>query len=220
MTNKLDPFGAHAGGLLKPDGTVFRGDGFFPPVQHITAHILPADAQGGGVLYHDFRQFIRVLRQADDRQQDAGAALLHADGLGIDVPGAGGEELLHGKGDIFAGHVVQVALKAGNVFPFSFTFSQEGADAVGLIKILFAHAVADGFHCHNRAAAETGDKVLQQGSAGGRAELTPDFPAVGGNALQDQRGGRGGNGQDAVGTMYMAAPPPRPGCPLRGNGSR
>ena len=47
--------------------------------------------------------------------------------------------------------------------------------------------------------------MLQQRRSGGGAQLAPDLPAVDGHAPEQQRRGRGGDGQDPVSAPHLPA---------------
>ena len=201
----LFPVGSHAAGMFDADVAQGGRNGFHAAAEHVAAQVLAADAQGGGVLHHDFRQAVCVLGQADHAEQYAGPGFLHADGLGVDVPRPGLKQPLHGKGDVFAGHVVQIALELGDRFPLSFAFAQEGADAVGPLKILFPHAVADGLGLHDGPVPKARGEMLEQGRPSGRAQLALHLAAVGGHVAEDQRRRRGGHRQNAVHAAHVPA---------------
>ena len=154
---------------------------------------------------HHFAQPGSVLWAAQAAQHHARAALLHADGLGPHVQRPRRQQLFGRKGDVLAGHIVQVAAQLGCLILPVRRLSPKGPYTVGLCKFLFAHAVANGPGGHHRHGAEVFYKVPQQGRTGGGAQLALHAAAVGGHPLQQVRCGRGGHRQNAVGAPHLAA---------------
>ena len=90
---------------------------------------------------------------------------------------------------------------------------QQGADAVGRLKVLVPYAVADFFHLHHRHGAELGDKVLEQRRSGGGAQLLPNGPAIDGTSRRmwavAGRARAGCRGRSAPGRFPRAPGRPR-----------
>ena len=75
------------------------------------------------------------------------------------------------------------------------------ADGAEAAKVFFTNAVAAAIHDHGRLLRIILRKVADERGAGGRAEFALDLPGEAGDALEnDRRGGRG-DGQDAVGAL-------------------
>ena len=101
--------------------------------------------------------------------------------------------------------VVEVAAELAGFVHAAVLLAEEGAQAVGALKLLAAHAVADLFRRHDGHRAEGGNKVPQQRRAGRGAELAAHLAAVGGHAAQKVGGGGRGHGQNPVRAAHEAA---------------
>ena len=150
-------------------------------------------------------KFIPLFCAAHAGQHDAWPALFHADIGEINIQCACGEETLLGEGELFGGHVVDVAGKLQNILRLGLGFTEQHADHIGSREILKAGAVSDPGNPHGRHAAKSSDKVLQQRSPGGGAELSENISRVNGDAFQQLLGRRSGNRQHTVGAADRSA---------------
>jgi len=84
--------------------------------------------------------------------------------------------------------------------------AEEGAEVVRDIVVFGAHPVADVLDVHDGHGTERTGEVLDERGAGRSAELAVDAGVVDRDAVEQVRGGRGRDGEDAVGALDLAGP--------------
>ena len=201
----LAPQYAPAGAFLDADLAVRRLHGILPPRERIAVADADADAERRGVTEDRAEHGLAVVLPAHAGEQDAGAVFLHADGRCVHIQRARGKQLLHGEADGLRRHVVEIAGKLEDATGAFLSLSEHGAHAVCRLKVLRAHAIAGFFHAHGRQRAESRDEAPQKRGPGRRTQLAANASAVDGNALEQKRGRRSGNGKNAVRAAHLAA---------------
>ena len=166
-----------------------------------------ANAQGGCLAEDETGESLLFLGPADEREDDAGAALLHLHGREPGVGSAFGEELLPGEGEHLSTHIVNIRLYQQHGSGVLHRFAQPEAEDVGPVcRVPRAGSVAGPLEVHPGPLEAS--KRGQERGARGRRQLTGRAPGADGcpraGEELERRGGR--DGQHAVGAGRLAAP--------------
>ena len=162
-------------------------------------------------------QFFFLSGPRKHRQLDRRASFFHIDRLSEHIQCACRQDLLRGKGDLLAGHIVQItgdlrdpALLRGRFRRARRTallrshaahrkrFAQHHAHAICLCEIFCTHTVTGFCDRHRRHRSELVRKGLKQRRTRRRAKLSLHTAAVDRHTGQDQRRRRRRNRQSAV----------------------
>ena len=149
-----------------------------------------AHSERAGVPKQTAQKCFPLFRPPEAAQHDGRAAFFHADRGVPNVQRSRLEQRLHGISQVLRRAVVQVAGQLQQTFSLVLRIAQQGAQDVGLRKLLRSRAVSDLFDAHGGHSPEAIDKVLQQRGSRGRAQLPADLARIDRDALQQLHGGR------------------------------
>ena len=162
---------------------------------------IDAHAERGGFREDQLHDGLAVLRFGDGAEQRAGAALLHDDGLQRNIERAEFQQALGGVGQYLRVEVVDIGFDHADRKRLvgAGRLAEDDAENIRVVrKIVIARAIADCRDLHRRQYAEARGQRGGDRGASRRDQFDRGSARIDRSAGKQQRGGRGGDGKNAV----------------------